>query len=101
MVNLPSHRTPIHPGEILLEEFLRPLSITQRQLATAIHVPYQRINELINERRGVSPATALRLAQFFGDSSEFWLKLQMRWDLYHAHKSEAKVLASIERYKAA
>ncbi|MBX2819683.1 MAG: HigA family addiction module antidote protein [Rhodothermaceae bacterium] len=101
MITIPTHRPPIHPGEILLEEFLKPMQITQRQLANAIYVPYQRVNELVNERRGISAATALRLAQFFGNSSDFWMKLQMRWDLYHAQKSEADILTSIKEYKAA
>ena len=66
MIRIPTHRAPTHPGEMLLEEFLNPMHITQRQLADAIHVPYQRVNEIINGRRGVTPATALRLAKFFG-----------------------------------
>jgi antitoxin HigA-1 len=67
---------------------LRPSS--DRQLADAIHVPYQRVNELINGKRGVIPSTALRLAKVFGTSSEFWLNLQMRWDVYCAQEAEAK-----------
>ena len=59
MLRIPTHRAPTHPGEMLLEEFLNPMGITQRQLADAIHVPYQRVNEIINGRRGVTPATAL------------------------------------------
>ena len=64
MVRVPTHRTPTHPGEMLLEEFLRPLELTQRELADGIHVPYQRINEIVNGRRGMSSSTALRLAFF-------------------------------------
>ena len=64
MVRIPTHRSPTHPGEMLLEEFLRPMGLTQRELATKLHVPYQRINELVRGRRGVSPGTALRLAKF-------------------------------------
>ncbi|MFO7582721.1 HigA family addiction module antitoxin, partial [Guyparkeria sp.] len=59
MLSIPTDREPTHPGEILLEEFLRPMAITQRELADAIHVPYQRINELINKKRGITPSTAL------------------------------------------
>jgi addiction module HigA family antidote len=81
---------------MLLEEFLTPLAITQRQLADAIHVPYQRINEIINGRRGVTPSTALRLALFFGNSADFWMNLQQRWDLYHARKTEDKILKLIK-----
>jgi addiction module HigA family antidote len=73
---------------MLLEEFLNPMGLTQRELADAIGVPYQRVNEIVNGRRGVTPSTALRLAQYFGMSTEFWLNGQMRWDLYHAKKAE-------------
>ena len=65
MVRVPTHRAPTHPGEMLLEEFLNPMGLTQRELADSINVPYQRINEVINERRGMTPKTALRLAKFF------------------------------------
>ena len=84
---------------MLLEEFLIPLSLTQRQLAEAIHVPYQRVNEIVNRRRGVTPSTALRLARFFGMSADFWLNLQLRWDLYFARQSEAKVIETIRPYR--
>ena len=60
MVRIPTDRIPTHPGEMLLEEFLNPLGLTQRELAAAIHVPYQRVNELISGRRGITPSTALR-----------------------------------------
>lgn len=86
---------------MLLEEFLRPMGITQRQLADSIHVPYQRINELTNGRRGMTPSTALRLAKFFGISADFWMNLQLRWDLYHAGKQEAKELRSIHAHAGA
>ena len=101
MVRVPTHRSPTHPGEMLLEEFLDPLGITQRELADAIHVPYQRINELVNGRRGVTPSTALRLGQFFGMSPGFWMNLQLRWDLYHAKREEAAELRRIKQYKLA
>lgn len=100
MVRIPSHRQPTHPGEILLKEFLEPMGITQKQLAARIHVPYQRVNELINGRRGVSPSTALRLAKFLGVSADFWLNLQLRLDLYHAQKSEAQILSQIHQHVA-
>src|SRR5215510_11163750 len=98
MVRVPSNRTPTHPGEMLIAEFLSPMGLTQRELATAIHVPYQRINELVNGRRGMTPSTALRLAKYFGMSADFWMPLQLRWDLYHAQQSEAKELAVIQPY---
>jgi len=87
MVLIPTKRAPTHPGEILLEEFLMPMGITQRELADAIHVPYQRVNELVNQKRGVTPSTALRLARFFNVSADFWLNLQVRWDLYKVQES--------------
>jgi addiction module HigA family antidote len=86
---------------MLLEEFLKPMGLTQRNLAKGIRVPYQRVNELINRRRGISPATALRLAKFFGNTPEFWMNLQLRWDLYHAQQSEAKALQAIRRVRKA
>lgn len=98
MAHIPTHRPPTHPGEMLLEEFLTPMSLTQRELAAAIQVPYQRINEIINGKRGVTPATALRLARYFGMSAGFWMNLQLRWDLHHAQRAEAEVLATIQRY---
>jgi len=95
MVRIPTHREPTHPGEMLLEEFLEPMGVTQRELAEAIHVPCQRVNEIVNKKRGITPSTALRLAKFFRVSEDFWLSLQLRWDLYKARKSEAKEIKSI------
>lgn len=86
---------------MLLEEFLKPLNITQRELAERIHVPYQRVNELVNGKRGVTPATALRLAKVFGNTPGFWLNLQARWGLYHAQQAERETLKRIVRLKAA
>ena len=99
MIRIPKHREPTHPGEMLLEEFLNPMGLTQRDLADAIHVPYQRVNELVNGRRGVTPSTALRPAKYFGMSADFWLNLQQRWDLYHARESEAQELKRIEQLR--
>lgn len=100
MVRVPTHRPPTHPGQMLLLEFLRPLGISQRDLADAIHVPYQRVNELVNGRRGVTPSTALRLGRFFGMTPDFWLNLQLRWDLYHTQRVEARDIASIKKLKS-
>jgi addiction module HigA family antidote len=100
MVRVPTDRVPTHPGEMLLLEFLEPMSISQRQLADGICVPYQRVNELVNGKRGVTPSTALRLAKFFGMSPDFWLNLQLRWDLFHAQRAEAEVLEGIRQYVA-
>jgi addiction module HigA family antidote len=83
---------------MLLEEFLKPMGLTQRQLAQAIHVPYQRVNEIVNGRRGMTPSTALRLEKFLGMSSSFWMDLQLRWDLYHTQTQDEKELESIEPY---
>ena len=101
MIRVPTHRTPTHPGEMLLEEFLIPMGLTQQDLATAIRVPYQRINEIINGRRGMTPSTALRLEKFFGMSASFWLNLQLRWDLYFVQEREKKELEVIEPYQKA
>jgi addiction module HigA family antidote len=96
MVRVPSHRQPTHPGEMLLEEFLKPMGLTQRNLAEGIHVPYQRVNEIVNGKRGITPSTALRLAKFFGNTEGFWMNLQLRWDLFQAKKTEAGELKKIQ-----
>lgn len=87
MARIPTHRAPTHPGAMLMEEFLKPLGITQTELAERIGVSYPRINELIHGKRGMTPDTALRLERLLGVEAEFWLNLQLTWDLYHAHHS--------------
>lgn len=72
---------PIHPGEVLLEEFLEPLGVTQHRLAVSIGVPPRRINEIVHGKRRISADTALRLGRFFGTTDRFWLNLQTRFDL--------------------
>jgi len=72
---------PIHPGEILLEEFLKPMKISQYRLAKDIHVPGRRINEIVHGKRAITPNTALRLSRYFGVSERFWMNLQARYDL--------------------
>ncbi len=99
MVRIPTHREPTHPGEMLLEEFIEPMGITQRELAISIHVPYQRVNEIINKKRGITPSTALRLAKVFGMSEDYWLNLQLRWDLYKAKQAERAELRSIKPFQ--
>ena len=84
---------------MLLEEFLKPMALSQRDLADGIHVPYQRVNELVNKKRGMTPSTALRLSKFLGTSADFWMSLQLRWDLYQANLSEAQELKRIKRLK--
>jgi len=101
MIIVPTNRAPTHPGEMLREEFLIPMNITQRELANSIHVPYQRINELINGKRGVTPSTALRLGKYFGNTPGFWMNLQLRWDLYRAQQVEAPQLEKIEPHVTA
>jgi len=98
MIRIPTDREPTHPGEMLREEFLIPMNISQRDLADAIHVPYQRVNELVNKKRGITPSTALRLAKFFGMSADFWLNMQMRWELFKAKNTEENELDSIRDY---
>jgi addiction module HigA family antidote len=83
---------------MLREEFLIPMRLTQRELAKAIHVPYQRVNEIVRRKRGVTPSTALRLAKYFGTSAGFWMNLQLRWDLYYARQSEEETLQAIRPY---
>ncbi len=101
MIRVPTERPPTHPGEMLLEEFLKPLGLTQRELADSIHVPYQRINEVINGKRGMTPGTALRLEKFLGVPASFWLNLQLRWDLYFAQQAEQEELATISPRRVA
>ena len=85
----PTHRPPTHPGEMILEEFLKPLDMTQVELARRLNVSYPRLNEIVKGRRSVTPDTALRLSRVLGMSPDFWLGLQQDWDLWHAMKSPA------------
>jgi len=83
-----SERLPnVHPGEILLEEFLRPLGISQNKLAREIKVPPRRVNEIVLGKRAITPDTALRLARYFGTAERFWLGLQMDFDLEEAQRA--------------
>ncbi|MCF7953030.1 MAG: HigA family addiction module antidote protein [Spirochaetales bacterium] len=81
---LPRERPPTPPGEMLLEEFIKPLGITQTELARCLEVSYPRLNEIIKGKRSVTPDTALRLSRVLGMSADFWLGLQQDWDLWHA-----------------
>ena len=76
------------------------MGLTQRALANAIHVPYQRVNELVNQKRGVTPSTALRLACFFNMTAEFWLNLQIRWDIYKTQQLEKDDLKTIQNFNS-
>ena len=96
MIRVPTRRAPTHPGEMLLEEFLIPMDLTRRGLADSIRVPYRKINELAKGRRGITPSIALRLGKFFGMSADFWMNLQVRWDLYQAQRIEQHDLNKIQ-----
>ncbi len=85
---LPAHRPPTHPGEMLLEEFLKPLGMSQSAFAVRLGISFPRLNEIIRGKRGVTPDTALRLARVLGMSADFWLGLQQDWDLWHAMRSK-------------
>ena len=101
MFRIPANRPPTHPGEMLLEEFLKPLEMTQVELAEKLGVSYPRVNELIHKKRGITPDTALRLEQLFGMEAQFWLNLQLAWDLYQVvHSSAEKEIREIRRLPA-
>ena len=89
-------RTPTHPGEILKEDFLTPLGITQTELATALKTSFRTINEILNEKRSISPDMALRLSRYFGTSPDVWLGLQADYDLYWAGLKSKKTIDEIK-----
>lgn len=96
------HISPVHPGEVLAEEFLGPMAITQYRLAKAIHVSPRRINEIVHGTRAVSADTALRLARFFGTTADFWINLQSLYDLEAARDAiGAELVETIEPYQTA
>ncbi len=95
MVRLPKNRPPAPPGEFLLE-FLEDHGVSQSELARRIHVPFQRVNDVIHGRRAVTASTAVRLATFFGTTPEFWMNAQLACDLYDALRAERRVLQRIE-----
>lgn len=83
-MTLPTHRPPTHPGEMLLEEFLKPMAMPQTVAAKRMEITTQRLNELIRGKRGMTADTAIRVAKLFGTTPEIWMDLQTRWDLWHA-----------------
>jgi antitoxin HigA-1 len=89
-------RTPTHPGEILKEDFLTPLGITQTELATALKTSFRTINEILNEKRSISPDMALRLSRYFGTSPDVWIGLQADYDLYWAGLKSKKTIDEIK-----
>ncbi len=96
MIRIPTHRAPPHPGELLREEFLEPLEMSQTDLAKAIGVPFQRVNDLVNSRRGITPDTALRFAKLFQTSPDLWLNMQRACDLYDAYRKGRDALKKIK-----
>ena len=87
---LPKYRPPTHPGEMLLEEFLKPLGLSQAEFARRIEIPYSLLNGIVNKRRSINVDTALRFEQVLGMPAYFWLKLQNDWKLWHALRSPLK-----------
>ena len=92
---------PIHPGEVLMEEFLEPLGVTQHHLAVSIGVPPRRINEIVHGKRRITADTALRLARYFGTTDRFWLNLQTRFDLEVEKDHLGDTLDAIQPLKSA
>ncbi|MFZ0311099.1 MAG: HigA family addiction module antitoxin [Candidatus Korobacteraceae bacterium] len=89
----------LHPGEILREEYLKPLRLTPYRLARELHVPVPRINDIVLEKRAISADTAVRLAKFFGTTESFWLGMQADYDAHQARKRLQKELAGISRFR--
>lgn len=87
---IPTNRAPTHPGEVLREEFLKRYGITQTELAARLHIPFQRVNMIVQEKRAVTPDTALRLARLFDTTVDFWLNLQTACDVYAAREKAAR-----------
>jgi len=83
-MKLPTNRPPTHPGELLLEEFLKPLNLSQTEAARRLKLPLNRVNELVKGKRGITPNSALRLGRLFGTDPTFWMGLQADYDLWHA-----------------
>lgn len=96
MIRVPTHRVPTHPGEMLLEEFLLPVNLPLQELAAAIYVPTGHIQAVVQQQQSITPGLALRLAKYFGTSVDFWMNLQLRWDLHHALNAEADTLSRIQ-----
>jgi addiction module HigA family antidote len=91
-------REPTHPGDILKQEFMEPLGISQTKLAKDLNTTFRTINEIINHKRGISPEMAVRLAKYFGTSEELWLNLQIQYDLYKVKKKKKEALRYIRPY---
>ncbi len=94
-------RQPTHAGEILRKEFLEPLGITQSQLAKSLHTSFRAINELVNEKRGITTEMALRLSKYFGTTPQLWLNIQNEFDLYKVSIKKKETLEEIEKFEVA
>jgi len=94
-------RQPTHAGAILKEEFLKPLGITQSHLAKALHTSFRAINEIVNEKRGITTEMALKLAKYFGTSPQLWLNLQNQYDLYKVSLKKHDLINEIEKFEVA
>ena len=92
-------RLPTHPGEILKEEFLMPLEMTQSHLAKALHTSFRAINELVNEKRGITVEMALKLSKYFGTTPQLWLNLQNQYDLYKVSVKKKEVIDEVKAYE--
>lgn len=96
-----SEMSPVHPGEVLLEEFLEPMGVTQHHVALVVGVPPRRINEIVHGKRRITADTALRLARYFGTTDVFWLNLQVRYDLEVERDRLGEALEAIEPLRSA
>jgi len=94
-------RAPVHPGEVLREEFLVPFGLTQSELARSLHTSFRAINELVNEKRGITTEMALKLAKFFGTTPQLWLNLQNQYDLYKVSRKKSAEIAAVTQHPAA
>ncbi len=102
MLRIPTNRRPVHPGEVLREDFLEENGLTQVELAALLGVPFQRVNMIVREKRAVTPDTALRLSKLFGTTVDFWINLQLACDVYDAqHSPDARSIQRIERLQMA
>lgn len=100
-VRIPSQRVLTPPGQMLDEQFLKPMNITQKELAESISLPLNLVSDIVSGKACITPSLSLRLAKYFGNSADFWMSLQMRWDLYRAQKVESEALASIQPRQSA
>jgi len=94
-------RSPVHPGEMLREEFMKPLGISMNGLALELHVPVTRVSEIVNERRGITADTALRLGRYFGTSADFWMNMQKDYELILTRQKSLKIIEKQVRRRTA